>query len=226
MATEQFNLGRRLVAEGLGTALLVTAVVGSGIMGEQLAGGNEAIALLANTLSTGAALIVLILIFGAISGAHFNPVVSLSFTLQRKLPWKEFLFYIAAQIAGGIAGTMLAHAMLNMPLLMESTHARTGTGIWAGEIVASFGLLATILGCLRSRPQAVPYAVGLFIMSAYWFTSSTSFANPAVTIARSFTDTFSGIRPDDVPAFIAVQIIGAIMATGLFHWLYSRMSSG
>lgn len=220
MAAEQFNLPRKLVAEGLGTALLVTAVVGSGIMGQQLAGGNEAIALLANTLSTGAALIVLILIFGTISGAHFNPVVSLSFALQRKLPWKEFLFYLAAQIAGGIVGTMLAHAMFNMPLIMESTHTRTGTEIWMAEIVASFGLLATILGCLRSRPEAVPYAVGLFIMSAYWFTSSTSFANPAVTIARSLTDTFSGIKPDDVPAFIAAQIIGALLATMLFRWLW------
>ncbi|MGB4107818.1 MAG: MIP/aquaporin family protein [Alphaproteobacteria bacterium] len=224
MAAEQFNLARRLVAEGLGTALLVTAVVGSGIMGEQLAGGNIAIALLANTLSTGAALIVLILIFGAISGAHFNPVVSLSFALQRKLPWKEFLFYLAAQIVGGIAGTILAHVMFDLPLLMESTHTRTGTGVWAGEIVASFGLLATILGCLRSRPEAVPYAVGLFIMSAYWFTSSTSFANPAVTIARSFTDTFSGIGPDDVPAFIAAQIVGALLATMLFRWLWFSKS--
>ncbi|MBK9562462.1 MAG: aquaporin family protein [Micavibrio sp.] len=215
-----FNLSRRLVAEGLGTALLVAAVVGSGIMGEQLAGGNEAIALLANTLSTGAVLIVLILIFGAISGAHFNPVVSLSFAFQRKLPWKDFLFYITAQITGGLAGTMLAHIMFDMPLLMESTHLRTGTGIWVGEIVASFGLLATILGCLRSRPQAVPYAVGLFIMSAYWFTSSTAFANPAVTIARSITDTFSGIRAEDVPCFIAAQIVGALLATSLFQRIF------
>ena len=215
-----FDLPRKLVAEGLGTMLLVTAVVGSGIMGEQLSGGNTAIALLANTLSTGASLIVLILIFGPISGAHFNPVVSLSFALQRKLPWKEFLFYISVQIAGGIAGTMLAHAMFNMPLLMESTHIRTGTGIWVGEIVASFGLLATILGCMRSRPEAVPYGVGLFIMSAYWFTSSTSFANPAVTIARSFSDTFSGIRPEDVPVFIVAQIIGTIFATTGFGWFF------
>ncbi len=222
MATpDQFNLPRRLFAEGLGTALLVTAVVGSGIMGEQLAGGNEAIALLANTLSTGAALIVLILIFGAISGAHFNPVVSLSFALQRKLPWREFVAYALVQVAGGVAGAALAHLMFSMPLLMESTHPRTGLGIWAGEIVASFGLLATILGCLRSRPDAVPYAVGLFIMSAYWFTSSTSFANPAVTIARSFTDTFSGIRPGDVPAFIAAQVIGALLATAVFRWLWA-----
>lgn len=219
---KEFDLPRRLAAEGLGTMFLVTAVVGSGIMGEQLAGGNAAIALLANTLSTGAALIVLILIFGAISGAHFNPVVSLSFALQKKLSWKEFSAYISVQIAGGIAGTILAHIMFNMPLLMESAHARTGTGIWAGEIVASFGLLAAILGCLRSRPKAVPYAVGLFIMSAYWFTSSTSFANPAVTIARAFSDTFAGIKSADVPAFIAAQIIGAISATAFFSWLWSK----
>ncbi len=215
-----FDLPRRLVAEGLGTMFLVAAVVGSGIMGEQLAGGNAAIALLTNTLSTGAALIVLILIFGTISGAHFNPVVSLSFALQKKLPWKEFSAYVAIQIAGGIAGTALAHFMFDMPLLMESTHIRTGTGIWAGEVVASFGLLATIIGCLRARLEAVPYAVGLFIMSGYWFTSSTSFANPAVTIARAFTDTFSGIRPEDVGTFIAAQLIGAILATGLFQWFF------
>lgn len=222
MAVEQFNLPRRLVAEGLGTALLVTAVVGSGIMGEQLAGGNEAIALLANTLSTGAALIVLILIFGAISGAHFNPVVSLSFALQRKLPWKEFLFYITAQIVGGIAGAMLAHIMFNMPLLMESAHSRTGLGLWTGEVVASFGLLITILSCLRNKPEAIPYAVGLFIMSAYWFTSSTSFANPAVTIARSFTDTFSGIRSENVLAFILAQIAGSLLATACFKWIWPK----
>ncbi len=220
---KEFDLPRRLAAEGLGTMFLVAAVVGSGIMGEQLADGNTAIALMANTLSTGAALIVLILIFGVISGAHFNPVVSLSFALQKKLPWKEFLAYTAAQIVGGISGTALAHLMFDMRLLMESTHARTGTGIWAGEIVASFGLLATILGCLRSRPEAVPYAVGLLIMSAYWFTSSTSFANPAVTIARSFTDTFSGIQISDVPVFIISQIIGALLATGFFLWIHARV---
>lgn len=221
-SSNQFNLPRKLIAESLGTALLVTAVIGSGIMGEQLADGNAAIALLANTLSTGAALIVLILVFGGISGAHFNPVVSLSFALQGKLHWKEFFAYAAAQITGGIAGAMLAHIMFNLPILMESSNARTGLGIWTGEIVASFGLLATILGCLRSRPDAVPYAVGLFIMSAYWFTSSTSFANPAVTIARSFTDTFSGIGPNDAPAFIAAQIVGALLATALFKWLFTQ----
>ncbi len=219
---EQFDLSRRLVVESLGTMLLVAAVIGSGIMGEQLAGGNEAIALLANTISTGAALIVLILIFGAISGAHFNPVVSLSYALQKKMPWHEFPAYVIAQLAGAMAGTILAHIMFNMPLLMESVHPRTGTGIWTGEIIASFGLLATILGCLYARPEATPYAVGLFIMSAYWFTSSTSFANPAVTIARSLTDTFSGIRINDVPAFIFSQITGALLATGFFVWIYAN----
>lgn len=216
----EFDLKRRLVAEGLGTALLVATVVGSGIMGEQLAGGNAAIALLGNTLATGAALVVLILIFGAISGAHFNPVVSLSFAVQRRLPWKDFFSYIAVQVVGGVSGAVLAHIMFDLPLITASTHARTGMGVWTGEVVASFGLLATILGCLRTRPDAVPYAVGLFITAGYWFTSSTSFANPAVTIARALSDTFAGIRPEDVPAFIAAQVVGAAIATGLVKWLW------
>jgi glycerol uptake facilitator-like aquaporin len=216
----QFSLSQKLTAEALGTAFLVTAVVGSGIMAEQLAGGNAAVALLANTLSTGAALVVLILVFGPIS-AHFNPVVSLSFALQRELSWRDFVLYVPAQIFGGIAGTALAHLMFNLPIIEFSSHARHGMGIWTGEIVATFGLLLTILSCLRSRPEAVPYAVGLFIMSAYWFTSSTSFANPAVTIARSLTDTFSGIRPDDVLAFVAFQIIGAILATEIYFRFFS-----
>lgn len=219
-ASSPFDLKRRLFSEWLGTALLVAVVIGSGIMGESLSGGNEAIALLGNTLATGAALVVLILIFGPISGAHFNPVVSLSFVLQRKLPWSEFLAYIIVQIIGGVAGAMLAHIMFSLPLIESSTHARTGIGIWTGEIVASFGLLATILGCLKKRPETVPYAVGLFITAGYWFTSSTSFANPAVTIARSLTDTFSGIRPEDVGGFIAAQIIGALLATAVFRWLW------
>ena len=216
-----FSLSRRLVAELIGTALLVAVVVGSGIMGERLAGGNEAIALLGNTVATGAALVVLILIFGPVSGAHFNPVVSLSFTLQSKLSWGECLVYTAVQIVGGIAGTMLAHIMFNLPLIEFSTHERTGIGMWTGEIVASFGLLGTIIGCLRSKPDAVPYAVGLFITAGYWFTSSTSFANPAVTVARALTNTFSGIRPEDVSAFIAAQVIGAILATAIFRWFYA-----
>ena len=216
-----FSLSRRLVAELIGTALLVAVVVGSGIMGERLAGGNEAIALLGNTVATGAALVVLILIFGPVSGAHFNPVVSLSFALQSKLSWGECLVYTAVQIVGGIAGTMLAHIMFNLPLIEFSTHERTGIGMWTGEIVASFGLLGTIIGCLRSKPDAVPYAVGLFITAGYWFTSSTSFANPAVTVARALTNTFSGIRPEDVSAFIAAQVIGAILATAIFRWFYA-----
>ena len=219
--SDQYTLSRRLVAEGLGTAFLVAAVVGSGIMGEQLAAGNDAMALLANTLATGAALIVLILIFGSISGAHFNPVVSLSFALQKELKWTECMIYSVVQIGGGICGAMLAHLMFDLPVLMEASNTRTGLGIWTGEVVASFALLAAILGCLRNRPDAVPYAVGLVIMAGYWYTSSTSFANPAVTIARSFSDTFSGIRPEDVPAFIVLQAIGAVLATLLFRWFYS-----
>ena len=216
-----FDLKRRLFAEGLGTALLVAVVIGSGIMGVQLGGGNAAIALLGNTLATGSALVVLILIFRPISGAHFNPVVSLSFALQRKLRWNEFMAYTAIQITGGVAGAMLAHFMFDLPLIMVSTQVRTGLGVWTGEIVASFGLLATILGCLRNMSDALPYAVGLVITAGYWFTSSTSFANPAVTIARSLSDTFSGIRPEDVGGFIAAQVIGAITATVIFRWLWS-----
>lgn len=220
--SEQFSLSRRLFAEGLGTLLLVAVVVGSGIMGEQLAGGNAAIALLGNTLATGAALVVLILIFGQISGAHFNPVVSLSLAIQGALRWHEFTAYVAVQIAGGIAGAILAHIMFDLPLVQESAHIRTGIGVWTGEIVASFGLLATILGIHRKHPEAVPYAVGLFITAGYWFTSSTSFANPAVTIARALTDTFAGIRPADVPGFIVMQIIGSLMATAAIRWLWAR----
>ena len=214
-----FDLKRRLAAEGLGTALLVAVVVGSGIMAERLAGGNNAVALLGNTLATGAALIVLILVFGPVSGAHFNPAVTLCFALRRQFSWSDLPAYIAIQVVGGILGAMLAHAMFDLPLLTASSHARTGIGVWIGEIVASFGLLVTIFGCLRTRPDAVPYAVGLFIAAGYWFTSSTSFANPAVTIARSLTDTFSGIRPVDVAPFIAAQIAGAVAALLFFRWL-------
>jgi len=188
----EVNLLRKAVAETTGTAFLAAAVVGSGIMSERMANGNAALTLLGNTIATGAILIVLILVFGAISGAHFNPVVSLSFALQNKLRWREFAVYVLMQIVGGICGTILAHTMFGLPQIEISTHARTGLGIWTGEIVASFGLLVTILGCLKTRPETVPYAVGAFIMGGYWFTSSTSFANPAVTIARSLTDTFSG----------------------------------
>jgi glycerol uptake facilitator-like aquaporin len=215
----EFDLSRRLVSEALGTALLVAVVVGSGVMGERLADGNDAVALLGNTLATGAALVVLILIFGPVSGAHFNPVVSLSFALQGELRWPDLVAYLPVQIAGAIGGTLLAHAMFDQPLVQVSAHVRTGIGVWIGEIVASFALLATIIGCLRNAPQAVPYAVGLVITAGYWFTSSTSFANPAVTIARSLTDSFSGIRPLDVPAFVVAQAFGAAVATIAIRWL-------
>ena len=223
MARElDFDLGRRLTAEFVGTAMLLAVVVGSGIMAENLAGGNVAIALLGNTIATGAILVVLILIFGPISGAHFNPAVTFTFTLQRAISGANAIAYIAVQVAGGLVGVWLAHLMFGEAILMVGTNTRTGVGQWAAESVATFGLVATILGCLRARPEAVPYAVGLFITAGYWFTSSTSFANPAVTIARSFTDTFSGIRPVDAPAFIVAQFIGAAIATALFVWLFAR----
>ena len=213
------SFSRRLAAEALGTFFLLATVVGSGIMGNTLAGGNDAIVLLGNTIATGAILAVLILIFGPLSGAHFNPAVTLSFLLQRQIGPLHALFYVAVQIVAAIAGVMAAHAMFGEPLLMASTHVRATGGEWLGEGIATFGLVATILGCVRYRPEAVPYAVGLFITAGYWFTSSTSFANPAVTIARAFTDTFSGIRPVDAPGFIAAQLIGAVLATLVFSWL-------
>ena len=213
------DLSRRLVAELIGTAFLLAVVVGSGIMGESLAGGNTAIALLGNTLATGAILMVLILIFGPISGAHFNPAVTLSFLIQGAISRRDALLYVVVQILGAFAGAMIAHVMFEQPLLAASTNTRTGLGQWTGEFVATFGLIATILGCVRFRPEAVAYAVGLFITAGYWFTSSTSFANPAVTLARGFTDSFSGIRPLDMPGFIAAQIVAAIVVTQVFRWL-------
>jgi len=216
------NLPRRLTAEALGTAFLLAVVVGSGIMGERLAGGNDAIALLGNTIATGAGLVVLILVFGAISGAHFNPAVTLAFCVRREIGARDAVLYAIVQVAGGIAGVMAAHFMFGEPLLVEGVKARTGAGQWLGEFMAAFGLLASILGCLRTRPEAVPYAVGLFITAGYWFTSSTSFANPAVTIARSFTDTFAGIAPGNAPGFIAAQIAGALAATAVVGWLWSE----
>ncbi|MDJ0947627.1 MAG: MIP/aquaporin family protein [Alphaproteobacteria bacterium] len=216
-----FDLRRRLVAEGLGTAFLLATVVGSGIMGERLAGGNVALALLGNTLATGAILMVLILIFGPVSGAHFNPAVTAAFALDRQLPWREVPAYFSAQIVGGLAGVAVAHIMFVEPLFAASSHDRTGLGQWTAELVATFGLVATIFGCLRARPAAVPYAVGLFISAGYWFTSSTSFANPAVTIARTLTDTFSGIRPIDAPGFIIAQFVGAALVVVLFRWLWA-----
>jgi len=217
-------LRQRLVAEWLGTAFLLAAVVGSGIMAQKLAGGNVALALLCNTIPTGAILVVLILIFGTLSGAHFNPAVTLAFTCRGELPWTEAGLYIAAQIAGGVAGVWAAHLMFELPLLQSSLTVRTGTGQWFAEGIATFGLLLTIFGCVARAPGAVPYAVGLYITSAYWFTASTSFANPAVTIARSLSDTFAGIAPGGVPAFIAAQLLGAAFAVALSGWLWGRQA--
>jgi len=211
---------RRIVAEALGTALLLAVVIGSGIMGEKLAGGNVAVALLANAIATGCGLAVLILMFGTISGAHFNPVVTLSEAWQKKLPAGEALPYIAAQVIGAFAGVAAAHLMFGLPLYSTSAHVRTGGAQWWSEFVATFGLLATIISCSRSRPSATPFAVALYITAAYWFTSSTSFANPAVTLARAASNTFAGIRPEDVGGFIVAQLLGAAAAKGLFCWLY------
>jgi glycerol uptake facilitator-like aquaporin len=212
-------LRRKLVAEALGTAFLLAIVIGSGIMGERLAGGNVAIALMGNTLATGAGLIVLIMVFGPVSGAHFNPAVTLADAWQGGLPWHEVPWFLIAQIAGAYFGVMAAHLMFEEPLLFASQHARTGPAQWWSEFVATFGLLSVIWGCVRHRPSAVPFAVGLYITAAYWFTASTSFANPAVTLARSMSDTFAGIRPVDAPGFILAQLLGAILATMLFRWL-------
>lgn len=214
------TLSRRLVAEGLGTALLLAVVVGSGIMAERLAGGNVAIALLANAIATGAGLIALILMFGAISGAHFNPVVTLSEAWLGNLAARDVLPFVAVQIAGAFAGVAAAHGMFGEPLWFASAHVRTGAAQWWSESVATFGLIAVIIGCSRSRPSVTPFAVAAYITAAYWFTSSTSFANPAVTLARSATDTFAGIRPVDAPGFILAQLAGAAAATVLFNWLY------
>jgi glycerol uptake facilitator-like aquaporin len=213
------TLARRVAAEGLGTAFLLAIVIGSGIMGDRLAGGNVAVALLANTFATGAGLVALILTFGPVSGAHFNPVVTLSDASQGGIPWREVPAYVLAQIAGAFAGVAVAHVMFTEPVFFASQHVRSGTAQAASEFVATFGLLATILGCARSRPAAVPFAVGAYITAAYWFTSSTSFANPAVTLARAASDTFAGIRPADVPGFVVAQVLGAAAATATFAWL-------
>ena len=214
-----FSLARRLAAEFLGTGLLVATVVGSGIMGERLAGGNVALALLGNTLPTGAILVVLITILGPISGAHFNPAVSLVFALKRDLGGRETALYALVQIAGGLAGTITAHLMFALPLIEMSMKARTGGPQWFAEWVATFGLILTILLGIRFARANVPWLVGLYITAAYWFTASTSFANPAVAIARSLTNTFSGIRPLDLPGFIAAQLIGAICGMAFAAWL-------
>ncbi len=210
---------RKLAAEGIGTALLLAAVVGSGIMGERLSGGNVAIALLANTIATGATLIAIILTFGPISGAHFNPAVTLADASQGGLRWTEVPGYLVAQVVGAFLGVAAAHLMFSEPLFAPSQHVRAGGAQLFSEFVATFGLLSVIWGCARLRSEAVPFAVGLYITGAYWFTPSTSFANPAVTLARSFTKTFAGIRPADAPGFMVAQLIGAFAATLLFRWL-------
>jgi glycerol uptake facilitator-like aquaporin len=213
------SLARRAAAEAIGTALLLVAVVGSGIMAERLAGGDVALALLANALATGGALVAIILAFGPISGAHLNPVVTLADAWQHGIAWREAPVYIAAQVGGATAGVAVANVMFGLPLFSLSHHIRTGAPVWLGEFVATFGLLAVIWGCARSKSQATPFAVAAYIVGAYWFTSSTSFANPAVTIARSLSDTFAGIRPIDIIPFVLVQIAGASTATALFAWL-------
>ena len=210
---------RRLTAEWLGTFSLLATVIGSGIMAERLSGGNVAIALLGNTIPTGAILVVLITVFGPISGAHFNPAVTLSFALRREIEARTATLYVGAQILGGVAGVFAAHVMFDNPIFDPSTTSRTGIGQWVGEFVATFGLVGTIMGCLKHRPDAIPMAVGLYITAAYWFTSSTSFANPDVTIARGFSDTFAGIAPAHVAAFVVFQLFAAALATVFFTWL-------
>ncbi len=217
------NYSRRLVAEGLGSALLLAVVIGSGIMGERLAGGNVAIALLANTLATGAGLVALILTLGPISGAHFNPAVSLAAAMNGELAWREVPGYVACQILGAFLGVAAAHLMFGETLFSASTHVRSGGSQWWSEFVATFGLLAVIAGCTRTRPAITAFAVAAFITSAYWFTASTSFANPAVTMARAASNTFAGIRPQDVMGFVLAQLAGAVLATGLFRWFYARV---
>lgn len=214
-----YSLSRRLVAEALGTALLLAVVVGSGIMGERLSGGNVAIALLANAIATGAGLYVLITMFGPISGAHFNPVVTAVAYASRQAGERDALLYVACQVAGAVLGVWAAHLMFDLSVLQLSQHARTGAAQWWSEVVATFGLLTVILYCVKHRPAAVPAAVACYITAAYWFTASTSFANPAVTLARSLTDTFAGIRPVDVMAFAVAQCVGAVLAYVVFRWM-------
>jgi glycerol uptake facilitator-like aquaporin len=217
----EFDLPRRVAAEFLGTWLLVATVVGSGIMAENLAGGNVAVALLGNTIATGAILVVLIAMLGPISGAHFNPAVSLVFAAAGELPLAILGLYVIAQIGGGIAGTATAHLMFELPIVQMSEHVRQGPSQFLSEVVATFGLIATILGCRRFRAEIIPVAVALYVVAGYWFTASTCFANPAVAIARSLTDTFSGIRPSDAPWFILAEFVGALLAAGLFRWLFA-----
>ena len=216
------TLERRIAAEFIGTAMLLAVVVGSGIMGERLAGGNVALALLANSLATGGGLIALLVLFGPVSGAHLNPTVTLALAATRRHEWRDVPGYVSAQFAGGVVGVWIAHAMFAEPLPQISQKLRSGLPLMFSETVATFGLLLIILGCIRHRPQAVPQVVALYIVAAYWFTASTSFANPAVTVARSLTDTFAGIRPLDAPGFIAAQAIGAVLAALADHWLHRK----
>ncbi|HEY7900362.1 MAG TPA: MIP/aquaporin family protein [Caulobacteraceae bacterium] len=220
-----FSTVRRLVGEGLGTALLLAIVIGSGIMGERLAGGNVALALLGNTLATGAGLVVLISLFGPLSGAHFNPAVTLVFALRREIGWGLAGAYVLAQIAGGVLGVWVAHAMFVEPIWQVSSKLRDGPAQAFAEFVATFGLIASILGAIRFRPDATPMVVGLYITSAYWFTASTSFANPAVTIARSLSNTFAGIAPTSAPMFILAQVVGAVAASLVFGWLLKERTT-
>jgi glycerol uptake facilitator-like aquaporin len=218
------SLSRRIVTEALGTAILLATVVGSGIMAASLAGGNQAIALLCNSIATGAILAVLITIFGPTSGAHFNPAVSMAMALRGEMSWSEVASYVVAQIAGAVAGTILAHLMFELPALQISTTTRWGAGQWMAEFVAALGLVLAILGCLQHKVSATAPIVGLYITAAYWFTASTSFANPAVTIARGLTDTFAGIAPTGVPAFIVAQLAGAAVAVRIAQWLWKEPS--
>jgi glycerol uptake facilitator-like aquaporin len=220
-----FSMSRRVAGEALGTTLLLAIVIGSGIMGERLAGGNVALALLGNTLATGAGLVVLITIFGPLSGAHFNPAVTLVFAYRRELDWGTAGAYVLAQVAGGIAGVWTAHAMFAEPILQISTKLREGPAQGWSEFVATFGLIAAILGSIRFRPDATPMIVGLYITAAYWFTASTSFANPAVTVARALSNTFAGIAPSSAPIFILAQVAGAFAAATLFAWLLKERTT-
>jgi glycerol uptake facilitator-like aquaporin len=222
----EIDLRRRVAAEALGTALLLATIVGSGIMAGKLAGGNVALALLGNTIPTGAMLVVLILIFGPISGAHMNPAVSLAFALRRELSWRDFGSYVAVQLMGAILGVWMAHLMFDLPVWQIAAHVRYGSAQWLSEGVATFGLLLTIFGCLARTRAATPYAVGLYITAAYWFTASTSFANPAVTVARALSDTFAGIAPSGVPAFIVAQLLGTGAAVILASWFWPRRTTG
>lgn len=220
MVPDRPPLVRRLTAEGVGSFFLFATVIGSGIMAERLAGGNVAVALLGNTLATAAMLFVLITMLGPVSGAHFNPAVSLVMAVRRELPWRNVTPYVMVQIGFGVLGAWAAHVMFDLPVLQTSMKARTGLGQWTGEAIATFGLILTIIGTARHRPQWIPASVALYITAAYWFTSSTSFANPAITIARSLTNSFSGIAPADVPMFIAAQLVGALLAALFARWLF------